>query len=254
MRVTLADQPGITPKESRELGSALSESLIATLEKLTPEQWRGTTRCDPWTPKDIAAHVLGWGEALVSPREFVAQAKQALSRMKEFGNITDAQNNVQVEERRDLSAKVIIDKLRPTLRKEGIVRQRFGTALRYLPFYMPYLGGPINLGYVLNTIFLRDLLIHRLDICDAIGREPDISETDLRVMTDMVKDWARRTKADVQIDDGANVFVAGAGIDTIRAPLHHVIDVLGGRRDAASLEIDGDRDRVEAWLGKGVPI
>lgn len=35
MRVTLADQPGITPQESRELGSALSESLIATLEKLT---------------------------------------------------------------------------------------------------------------------------------------------------------------------------------------------------------------------------
>ena len=253
-RVVLEAQPGIAPRESNQLGSELASSLVEVLEGLTSEEWSVTSRCDPWTPKDIAAHLLGWAEALTSPRELGSQTTRALRLMKEYGNVVDAQNGIQVEDRRHLSERVLLDKLTGALHKEGIARLRFGTALRYLPLYVPYLGGATTAGYLFNTIFLRDLLIHRLDICHATGREPHISYADERVMTDMLKDWAHRTDADVQVDDGHNVYVAGAGTNTIAAPLDHVIEALAGRRDVSSLDISGETERVETWLARRVPI
>jgi uncharacterized protein (TIGR03083 family) len=202
----------------------------------------------------MAAHILGWAEAVISFRELGSQGRRALARVKEYGNVTDAQNNVQVEDRRNLTTEELLERMRTTLPRFERRLRALGTALRYLPIYVPYLGGPTTGGYVFNTIFLRDSLIHRLDIYDALSRTPELTASDERVMADMIKDWTRRTGADVQIDDGDTVYVAGAGINTIRAPLHHVIDVLAGRRAESSLEIDGDRGMVEAWLAKRVPI
>jgi hypothetical protein len=119
---------------------------------------------------------------------------------------------------------------------------------------MGYLGGKTNAGYLFNTIFLRDLLVHRLDIAHALDTEPALTEAEGRVGADMLKDWARRTGADAQVVSGNDFYVAGAGINTITAPLPHVIDVLSGRRDPSSLDIAGDRDRVEAWLAEKVPV
>lgn len=254
MRVLLADQPGIDPAESQTLGDELAASLTALLEGLTPDEWATTTRCAPWTAKDMVAHILGWADALTSFKELGSQSRRALKRVKEYGNITDAQNSIQVDARKHLSTQELVTKLRDGLKKEGLVRRRYGKALRYVPFYMPYLGGTTNVGYLFNTIFLRDLVVHRLDLYDALSREPEITAADRRVMTDMLKDWARRTGADVQIEDSDTFYVAGAGVNTIREPLHRVIDVLAGRGDPSSLSIAGDRERVEAWLTEKVPV
>ena len=252
--IVLSEQPGISPKESAELGTAMSDSLVAVLTELSEQQWQTTTRCAPWSVKDMVAHMLAWGEALTSFRELGSQSRRALGRVKEYGNIVDAQNSIQVDDRRHLSGAEILARLREHLPAEVRARKRFGTALRYAPFYLPYLGGTTNAGYLFNTIFLRDLLVHKLDIADALGTEPHLIDADERVAIDMLKDWARRTKANAQVVDGDKSYVAGAGIDTIEAPLHHVIEVLAGRRDPATLDIRGDRARVERWLDHGVPI
>lgn len=250
----LGEQAGITPTESEQLGNELGASLTRLLRDLSEDQWQAVTRCAPWTVKDVVAHLVGWAEALTSMREMRSQVVRGIRRSKEFGNPTDAQNNIQVEDRAHLTISELIARLEELIPKEGIARRRFGTALRYLPIYTSYLGGLCNAGYLFNTIFLRDMLIHRLDICDAIDSEPTLQAADRRVITDMLKDWTRRTQADVQIEDEDSVYVAGAGIHTITGPIHHLIDALAGRRDPASLEITGDRDRVEGWVRERVPI
>lgn len=255
MTTTLvAEQPGISPRESAELGAAMSDALVSVLSGLSEAQWETTTRCAPWTIKDMVGHMLAWGEALTSVRELGSQARRALGRMKEYGNIVDAQNSIQVDDRRHLSGAQILARFQEHLPAEIRARKRFGTALRYAPFYLPYVGGATNLGYLFNTIFLRDLLVHRLDIAAALGTEPRPTDADERVAVDMLKDWARRTTADVQVVDGDTAYVAGAGIETIEAPLPHVIEVLAGRRDPATVSVKGDRGRVETWLARGVPI
>lgn len=67
--------------------------------------------------------------------------------------------------------------------------------MRYVPFYLPYLGGATNAGYAFNTIFLRDLLIHRLDIAEALDVPFEMTAAERRVAADMLKDWARRAGA-----------------------------------------------------------
>jgi uncharacterized protein (TIGR03083 family) len=252
--IQLEDQPGISPSESSSLGTAMTDSFIATLAELDEAGWNTITRCAPWTIKDMVAHLIGWAEALTSFRELGVQSRRALGRVKEFGNIVDAQNAVQVDDRSSLTGAEILERARDRLPAEVRARKRYGTGLRYVPFYMPYLGGKTNAGYLFNTIFLRDLLVHRLDIADALDTEPVLTDAEERVAADMLKEWARRTGADAQVISGDDFYVAGAGINTITAPLHHVIDVLSGRRDPTTLDITGDRTSVEGWLAQGVPV
>ena len=252
--VRLADEPGIGPAESERLGNELGTSLIALLRDLSEEEWGNVTRCAPWTVKDVVAHLVGWGEALTSMKEMRSQVTRGIKRSKEFGNPTDAQNNIQVEDRAHLSATELTQQLETLVPKESVVRRRFGTAVRYLPLYSGYLGGFFNAGYLFNTIFLRDMLIHRLDIYAATDRDPVLTSADERVISDMLKDWARRRGANVMIEDEDRVYVAGPGTNTIAAPAHHVIDALAGRRDPGTLDIRGDRSSVEEWIRQGVPI
>ena len=252
--VNLAEKPGIGPSETEQLGNALGASMTSLLRDLSEDEWSLVTRCAPWTVKDVVAHLVGWGEAFTSMKEMRSQIARALRRSKEFGNATDAQNNIQVEDRAHLSGPELTARLDKVIPKEGVVRRRFGTALRYLPLYSSYLGGPFTAGYLFNVIFLRDLLIHRLDLCAATGREPSLTNADQRVIEDMLKDWARRRKANVEIEDGGRTYLAGAGTNTITAPVHHVVDALSGRRDPTTLDINGNRSEVEGWLRQGVPV
>lgn len=252
--VLLSDEPAIGPAESERLGNDLGASLTRLLRDLSDDEWSRVTRCAPWTVKDVVAHLVGWGEALTSLKEMRSQVVRGVKRSKEFGNPTDAQNNIQVEDRAHLSASELTERLEQLVPKESVVRRRFGTAVRYLPLYSSYLGGLFMAGYLFNTIFLRDMLIHRLDICEAIGRDPEITDADERVSADMLNDWAHRTKANVQIEAERAIYLAGAGTNRITAPVHHVIDALSGRRDPATLDIAGDRSRVEEWIHKGVPV
>ena len=252
--IRLEDQPGISPRESFELGSEMTDVFIAMLESIDESGWKTVTRCDPWTVKDMVAHLIGWAEALTSFRELGSQTRRTLGRVKEFGNVVDAQNSVQVDDRKDLPSAEILALFRERMPAETRARRRFGTGLRYVPFYLPYLGGATNAGYLFNTIFLRDLLIYRLDISEALDIPFEMTEAERRVAADMLKDWARRTGADVQVIDGDTTYVAGAGIDTIEAPLSHVVEALSGRRDPSLVRVNGDRVRVEAWLAAGVPV
>lgn len=252
--ILLENQPGISPSESHSLGTAMTDTFLATIAELDETGWNTITRCAPWTVKDIVAHLIGWAEALTSFRELGLQSRRALRRVKEFGNIVDAQNAVQVDDRRSLTGVEILERARDRLPAEVRARKRYGTGLRYVPFYLPYLGGTTNAGYLFNTIFLRDLLCHRLDLCDALDIPFEMTEAERRVAADMLKDWARRTGADVQVIDGDHTYVAGAGIDTIEAPLSHVVEALSGRREPSTIEVTGDRARVEDWLTEGVPV
>src|SRR3712207_6133304 len=101
--VHLANQPGISPAESERLGTELGESMTKLLRDLSDEEWGRVTRCAPWTVKDVTAHLVGWAEALTSMKEMRSQVIRGIKRSKEFGNPTDAQNNIQVEDRAHLS-------------------------------------------------------------------------------------------------------------------------------------------------------
>src|SRR5688500_10808360 len=82
---------------SMEIADAQARALLELLRSLAPEDWGRVTVCDPWTVKDMAAHLLAWAEATLSPRELVHQFVTSISERKRFdGVILHAQNDVQV--------------------------------------------------------------------------------------------------------------------------------------------------------------
>jgi uncharacterized protein (TIGR03083 family) len=255
--VVLARQPGIGAAEAQRLSLALADRFVALLSELTPQQWETVTSCDPWTVKDIAAHLLGWADAICSPRAMAAQARLAFARRKRLGGIVDAQNDVQVEAARSQSPAEILERLRVMLPKAARVRRRVGGTLRYFPAYMSFLGGAINVGYLMNVIFLRDLLVHALDVAHATGRGAELGAAEARVIADMVKDWARRTGADATIElagPAGGTFVAGnGGRASITADAGAFAWLLAGRA-AESPVIEGDVAAAEGWIARGCPV
>lgn len=256
--VVLAAQPGIKAPEGEALARALAADFTGFLGALTPEEWASVTPCDPWTVKDIAGHLLGWCDALCSPRAFASQARAALHRRKRFGNILDAQNDAQVEAARSQSEQDLLDRLRVMLPRAAKLRRRLGASLHYVPAYAKFLGGTFNLGYLMNVIFPRDLLVHTIDVAEATGRDAPMGDAAARVAADMLKDWARRTGAAATVEltgPGGGTFVAGDGGRTrISAPTPALVHRLAGRHPSTPIAVEGDTAAAERWLAAGCPV
>lgn len=254
----LAEQPGLTAKDGEELARALAADFVGLLEQLAPAEWDAVTPCDPWTVKDIAAHLLGWAQALCSPKAMGYQVRRTLARRRDFDNLLDAQNDVQVESGRSMSTDEILDGLRTMLPRAAKLRRRLGRPLRYVPAYAGFLGGPFNVGYLMNSIFPRDPLVHSLDIAQATGRDVPLSPAAGRVAADMLRDWARRTKADATIEltgPAGGLYVAGDGRRAaITGPTGAVVHRLAGREPAAPITLGGDVTAAERWLAAGCPV
>ena len=57
--------------------------------------------------------------------------------------------------------------------------------------------GPVHetwkLGYLIDTIYLRDLWMHRVDAAHALGQPVELStDHDGRIVADVVAEWSRR--------------------------------------------------------------
>jgi uncharacterized protein (TIGR03083 family) len=255
--VLLDREPGIKAKEGESLALALAERYTSLLEDLSPAEWAAITPCDPWTVKDMSAHLLGWADALCSPRAMASQARAALQRRKRFGNLLDAQNDAQVEIARGLSPEELLDRLRVMLPRAARLRRRLGGPLHYVPAYASFLGGTFNLGYLMNVIFLRDLVVHALDASIATGRSFSFGPAETRVATDMLKDWARRTGADATLElRGLPApFVARTGNRAhISAEAGAFVLRLAGRDPGVPEEITGDTEAAQRWIAAGCPV
>lgn len=256
--VLLDREPGIRAKESEGLALVLADRFVALLGELSPAEWEAATACDPWTVKDMAAHLLGWAEALCSPRELASQTRAAVKRRKGFGSLLDAQNDVQVENARAMSPGELTERLRVMLPSAARFRRRLGGPLHYVPAYAGFLGGTFNLGYLMNVIFLRDLVVHMLDACRATGRTPSYGPAEVRVVTDMLKDWARRTGADATIGlEGIEPrrFVARTGSRAhIASDAGAFVLHLAGREPGTPEDITGDETAARRWIAAGCPV
>jgi hypothetical protein len=141
-------------------------------------------------------HVLGACEAGASIRENVHQMRAARSHRKQHGGPLEAAlSAVQVRERADLSPAQIIGRLTAIAPKTVHGRARTPAIMRQHAKLA--VDGPVHetwkLGYLIDTIYLRDLWMHRLDAALAVGQPPELSPGhDGRIVADVVAEWARR--------------------------------------------------------------
>jgi len=186
----------LTHDEAMRLQTEELECTLASLRVLDDPAWSATTDCPAWDLRAMYQHVLGACESGASMRENIHQLRRARAyRKQQGGPLEAALSAVQVSERRDLSPVQIVERLTAVApktisgrnRTPGFVRNHAKLAV----------DGPVyetwKLGYLIDTIYLRDLWMHRVDISHALSRPLVLSaDHDGRIVADVVAEWARR--------------------------------------------------------------
>lgn len=111
------------------------------------------------------------------------------------GPLEAALSAVQVRERAGLSPAQIITRLAAVAPRTVRSRTRMPALLRQHARLA--VDGPVHetwtIGYLIDTIYLRDLWMHRIDAARAVGRTPELSAGhDGRIVADIAAEWARR--------------------------------------------------------------
>jgi uncharacterized protein (TIGR03083 family) len=184
----------ITRPEARRLAEEEFRRFAELMSSLHPDEWELPTDCALWNVRQMALHVLGAADAQASVKEFMHQMRRGRPLAKELAEShhwVDGVNELQIRERSHLADDEIVEQLATV--GPRAVKGRFGTPLpmRYLPIPIgPPLGWkPLN--YLLEVGFTRDVLVHRIDIAFATGRELAMTpEHEGRLIGDIVAEWA----------------------------------------------------------------
>lgn len=256
--MNVTDIAPIHGHEAERLSSHMARELIDLVSDLSPEEWSSPTDCDLWSVRDHIAHQVGWHEAVLSFPELMRQFGGAVRRTRELGNVIDAQNQVQVDARRGLATDELVSNLERTYGDAATRRRKLGGLLGWIPAYSSYLGGWINVSYITDAIFPRDIYMHRVDIARATGRELRLGDPEHRLIEDIVRDWFGRTKENVRLvltgPAGGTYESAGEPAVTFTADAVEFTRMLFGRAGREVLEISGDRATAERALSVYFPV
>jgi uncharacterized protein (TIGR03083 family) len=251
------DVLGIKQPEATALAESQNRAFLDTLYPLDDAQWGAPTDCEGWTVKDIASHVLGWAEVLVSFKEARVQVGGAFRRRKELGDILDAQNQVQADAGRRISTQELLLRLEEGLPRMVRRRAALGRYAKHLPIWGPPFGFS-NLGYLCNVIFTRDVFMHRIDVARATSTELELGPPEQRIVADIAREWARAAPGPVRLEltgPAGGVYVVGTTPHAkLTADAVEFCRYQAGRADVSVIESTGDRSVVERRLKVKVPF
>ncbi len=154
------------------------ERTLTLLRSLDDASWTAATDCPAWDVRAMYQHVLGACEAGASIRENIHQLRAARAYRKRHGGPLEAAlSAVQVRERASLTPAQIIERLAAVAPRT--VRGRTRTPALVRDHARLPVDGPVHetwtLGYLIDTMYLRDLWMHRIDAARATSRPPELS-------------------------------------------------------------------------------
>jgi len=199
MTTTTTDVTTIEPlahDEAMRLQAHELERTLALLRSLDEAAWTARTDCPAWDVRAMYQHVLGACESGASMRENVRQLARARAYRKRHGGPLEAAlSAVQVRERAGLRPGQIVGRLAAIAPKTVRGRTRAPALMRNHARLA--VDGPVHetwrLGYLIDTIYLRDLWMYRADAARAVNRALELSaDHDGRIVADVVAEWARR--------------------------------------------------------------
>lgn len=182
-------------EEAMRLAAQEYARLADLLSSLDPLDWARPTCCPPWTVRDMTGHLLGAMRMSASVRE---QVRQVMAARRHEGSMADGLSAFQVEQTSGLSDREVLAELHELAPRAVRGRRRIPAVARRavrVSSVLPVSGRAErwSLGYLVGTILTRDAWMHRLDICQAVGREPALTaDHDGRLVADIVGEWCRR--------------------------------------------------------------
>ena len=223
------------------------------LATFTPDDWSAPTVCDRWSVRDIVGHLDGHAEEILRPWLFPFRDRTGTRRHPELARL-DAHMEAQVDVHRRRS----VDDLRRRFRARlGIVQSAgwpacpssvrargIATGIEAMPH--------LTLGALADVIYLRDLWMHRDDICGATGRaaapQPHDAEVVAQVLRELDRDfWSGPGVVLELTGDAAAIWAIGAAPSAtqVRTDTRHFMRLLAGHASSPELAlVHGDADHA----------
>jgi uncharacterized protein (TIGR03083 family) len=194
--VDVTDVGPLTHDEAMDLLAIELERTLDLLRSLDAAEWEAQTDCPARDVRRMELHVLGACEAAASTKEMVHQMREARRHRRAHGGPLEAAlSAVQVRERDDLTPAELVERLAAVAPTTVRKRTRLPALVRHRATMQ--VDGPVverwTLGYLVDTIYLRDLWMHRVDATRVTGRPMVMTpDHDGRIVADVVAEWARR--------------------------------------------------------------
>ena len=165
------------------------------MRTLPDAAWSSQTECPDWDVRRMYLHVLGACESGASTRKLLHQMRTARRYQKRNGGPLEAAlSATQVAERIDLTPTELLSRFEAVAPSTVRARTRMPALMRRATMKV---DGPVvekwSLGYLIDTIYLRDAWMHRVDVTRATGAALALTpDHDGRIVADVVAEWARR--------------------------------------------------------------
>lgn len=252
MSAVLAEQIGRADrprcKVHRDAEIQTWHDLLASIEGT---EWQRRTVCDEWDVADIAGHLIGQAEDVITPWSFprrFRKGKRVYPGIPRF----DAHMMVQADEHRGTPPDELRALFDPRWAKATRKISRTPELLRRITMQADDFPR-MALGYVHDILLARDLWMHRDDVCQALGRSfdagPYAEEIVGQVMYDVVDGpfWGDRPTVVLELTGpGGGTYRLGRDEPVGRAAVDAVgyMRTLSGRDDAPV--VSGDAAAVDA--------
>ena len=192
------DIPPLLHQEAMTMCAEELQRFIGLIEALGEDDWQKQTACPLWTVQDIVAHQAAHIYGFTSYGRMFGQMNPRLLRpyFKKGMSFLDAWNQSQVDLRRDYTPEALIAEIRDSAEQSLKGRDRmFPAFVRGITMPMPGLDQARSPGYVFDLIYTRDMWMHRIDICNATGREmPMDDQHDKRMVALIMRDLAMKSR------------------------------------------------------------
>ena len=181
--------------EWMDLAHAEFDRVLALTDSLTDADFSRPTDCSGWDVAAVLGHLVGMLELQADPADRARQITTAAQMARQSGGLRiDALTALQVREHAHLSTDQLKAALHDAAPRGLAARRAMPPQMRETPYDPEIPGeGPWTLGYLFDIIHTRDPWLHRIDICRATGRNPELTAGhDGRIVADVVRDWAPR--------------------------------------------------------------
>ncbi|MFE7978415.1 maleylpyruvate isomerase family mycothiol-dependent enzyme [Streptomyces shenzhenensis] len=235
------------PQTDRDQSAVIAEAegraALDVLEKLGTEDWRRPTDCVEWDVRTLVSHLVAQCEDNISLPTMLRREIAGRWRHPGKGSV-DAHMAAQVADHAAALGPALVEEFALLWPRAVAARRRRPDLMRRAKVDSGMPGAPrMSVGYLLDTIYNRDLWMHRIDLARATGQPVAVRDHERQIVKEVVRDLAQAwSEAPIGLEltgpaGGAWLIGSGEPAAVVRADAVAYMRALAGRDDDVALEL-----------------